>query len=176
MWKLSILLLALACPAAASVGDRIARQASRLVGAGPLAIDHDDCSGFVELVYRRERVPLRGSAEELRRVAASRHALRFRRMRPGDLVFFRNTTSRKGITHVGIVESVAPGGEATFVHRTKSGVVRSHLDLRRPDLERDLRGRVHNDVLRRARRGARARLTGELFAGFADAGRMAAGG
>ena len=176
MGRLGIVMLALACsaPAQASIGARIARRASHLVGQDSLAIARDDCSGFVELVYRNEHVPLDGSSEELRRIAARRHALRFRRGRPGDLVFFRNTTgSREGITHVGIVDSVARDGEATFVHRTNSGVVRSRLDLRRPRIERDARGRVHNDILRRAHRGSRARLTGELFAGFAAADRLA---
>ena len=58
---------------------------------------------------------------------------------------------------VGIVDSVR-GPEVTFVHRTRSGIVRSRLDLRRPH------ARARNDVLRRSPRRA---LTGELLAGFA---------
>ncbi len=157
-----------------SVGRRIAREASRFVGADSLAIARDDCSGFVELVYRRAHVPLAGSSQELRRIAARRHALRFHRARPGDLVFFRDTIEgRRGITHVGIVDSIAPDGASTFVHRSGTGVVRSRLDLRRPHTARDARGRLRNDILRRAGRGARARLSGELFAGFASADRLA---
>jgi cell wall-associated NlpC family hydrolase len=157
-----------------SVGRRIAREASRLVGADSLRINHDDCSGFVELVYRRAHVQLDGSSQELRRIAARRHALRFGRARPGDLVFFHDTIEgRHGITHVGIIEAVARDGAATFVHRASEGVVRSRLDLRRPHTGLDARGRRRNDILRRADRGSRARLSGELFAGFASADRLA---
>lgn len=157
-----------------SVGRRIAHEASRFVGADSLDIDHDDCSGFVELVYGRAHVPLDGSSQELRRIAARRHALRFHRALPGDLVFFRDTTfGKRGITHVGIVDTVAPDGAATFVHRAGTGVVRSRLDLHRPHTGLDKSGRRRNDILRRARSGARARLSGELFAGFASADRLA---
>ncbi len=157
-----------------SVGGRIARAASRFVGARSLPIGRDDCSGFVENIYGHAQVPLDGSSQELYRTAARRHALRRGRASPGDLVFFRDTIAgRRGITHVGIVDSVARDGEATFVHRAGEGVVRSRLDLRRPHTGLDSRGSVHNDILRRARGGVRARLSGELFAGFASAGRLA---
>lgn len=170
--RLLLALMLFATGAQASVGQRIARRASRLVGAESLHIAHDDCSGFVELVYRREHVPLEGSSRELRRIAARRHALRFRHPHPGDLIFFRDTVAGlRGITHVGIVESIARDGEITFVHRSNGGVVRSRIDLRRRSTGRDAQGQVHNDVLRD---GPRPRLTGELFAGFAAADRLAA--
>src|SRR5258708_22368936 len=79
--------------------------------------------------------------------------------RPGDLVFFRNTTARRGFTHVGIVES-ARGGEIAFVHRAGGGIVRSRLDLRRPHQP------AHNDFIKRS--GPRPRLARELVAGFAS--------
>ena len=157
-----------------SVGRRIAREASRFVGARRGAPDRDDCSGFVELIYRRAHVPLDGSSDELRRIAARRHALRFGRAHRGDLVFFRDTIEgQRGITHVGIIDTVARDGAATFVHRAGSGVVRSRLDLHRPHTGLDARGRLHNDILRRARGGSRAKLSAELFAGFASADRLA---
>lgn len=173
--RIAILALSVSAAAQASVGSRIAQRATRMVGARSVGVAHDDCSGFVEWIYRREHVQLEGSSEDLRRIAARKHALRRSgRARPGDLVFFRSTIpGRTGITHVGIVESVSRTGEATFVHRARAGVVRSRLDLRRPRLERDGLGHVHNDILRRAGPGGRARLSGELFAGFADADRLA---
>jgi hypothetical protein len=125
----------------------------------------DDCSGFVRAIYAREGIELHALPERpgengvsnIRRLAAARRALR-RRPRPGDLVFFRDTTQRKGLTHIGIVESVR-GGEVTFAHRAGAGIVRSRLDLRHPHL------RARNDVIRRG--PGRPRLAGEQLAGFA---------
>ena len=139
----------------AAAGLRSVRQISRK--------DTDDCSGFVRTIYRREGLDLaalparpgENGVSSIHRLARTRRALR-RRPRPGDLVFFRNTY-RRGLSHVGIVESVR-GSRVSFVHRTRSGIVRSRLDLAHPH------ARDRNDVLRRPPRRA---LTGELFAGFA---------
>lgn len=148
------------------LGPRLAeraRDAAGLASVHQLArTANDDCSGFVRTIYEREGVrldavpprPGENGVSYLHRVAAARRALRHR-PRPGDLVFFRNTY-RKGLSHVGIVDSVR-GSEVTFVHRAGAGIVRSRLDLRRPH------ARARNDVLRKAPRA----LTGELLAGFA---------
>jgi cell wall-associated NlpC family hydrolase len=152
---------------ASMLGTRLAERAHDAAGLASVRqlsrAANDDCSGFVRTIYGREGVdlaPLPPRAGEngvtyIHRVAAARRALR-KRPRPGDLVFFRNTY-RKGLSHVGIVDSVR-GSEVTFVHRAGKGIVRSRLDLRAPHA----RGR--NDVLRR---GPRPALTGELLAGFA---------
>jgi cell wall-associated NlpC family hydrolase len=153
-----------------ALGTRIAERAH---GAAGLASVHqlsrsanDDCSGFARVVYAREGIDLaalparpgENGVTNIRRLAASRRAMR-RRPLPGDLVFFRDTTSRKGLTHVGIVDSVR-GGQVTFVHRAGRGIVRSRLDLRHP------RSPASNDFIKR---GPRPRLAGELVAGFAAA-------
>jgi cell wall-associated NlpC family hydrolase len=151
----SVLGSRLAEHAHSAAGLRSVRQLSRTAT--------DDCSGFVRTIFAREGVdltalpprPRENGVSWLHRVARERRALR-RVPRPGDLVFFRDTY-RPGLSHVGIVDSVR-GPEVTFVHRTRGGIVRSRLDLRRPHA----RGR--NDVLRRSPRRA---LTGELLAGFA---------
>jgi cell wall-associated NlpC family hydrolase len=151
----SMLGVRLAEHAQAATGLRSVRQLSRSAT--------DDCSGFVRTIYGREGVNLaalparRGESgvAYLHRLAQARRALR-RIPRPGDLVFFRNTY-RPGLSHVGIVESVR-GSAVSFIHRTRGGIVRSRLDLRRPT------ARDRNDVLRR---GPRRALAGELLVGFA---------
>jgi hypothetical protein len=75
---------------------------------------------------------------------------------------------------VGVVEKVARDGTITFVHRGSKGVARARMNLRHPTLHRARGGGVvANDYLRRASRGSRAYLTGELFAGFASPGPLA---
>jgi len=151
----SVLGSRLAEHAQSAAGLRSVRQLSRSAT--------DDCSGFVRTIYAREGVdlavvpprPRENGVSWLHRVARARRALRHQ-PRPGDMVFFRDTY-RRGLSHVGIVDSVH-GPEVTFVHRTRGGIVRSRLDLRHPHSP----GR--NDVLRRPPRRA---LTGELLAGFA---------
>jgi len=152
---------------ASVLGSRLAERAHDAAGLASVRqlsrAANDDCSGFVKTIYGAEGVnltpvpsrPGENGVSYIHRVAAARRALR-QRPRPGDLVFFRNTY-RKGLSHVGIVDSVH-GSEVSFVHRANSGIVRSRLDLRRPH------ARAHNDVLRR---GPRPALTGELLAGFA---------
>jgi len=152
---------------ASMLGARLAERAQAAAGlrsVRQLSRDAtDDCSGFVRTIYRREGLDLaalpaspgENGVVSIHRLARVRRALR-RIPRPGDLVFFRNTY-RMGLSHVGIVESVE-GSRVSFVHRTRSGIVRSKLDLRLPH------ARNRNDVLRR---GPRRALTGELLAGFA---------
>jgi cell wall-associated NlpC family hydrolase len=152
---------------ASLLGARLAERAQAAAGLASVRVlsprATDDCSGFVRVIYGREGVDLtalpphpgENGVSSIHRLARARRALRHS-PRPGDLVFFRNTY-RRGLSHVGIVESVQ-GSEVAFVHRTRSGIVRSRLDLRRPHAA----GR--NDVLRR---GPRPALAGELLADFA---------
>jgi Cell wall-associated hydrolases (invasion-associated proteins) len=67
-----------------------------------------DCSGFVYYLLRRHGISAPHSAAELFRMGkpVSRSELK-----PGDLVFFRNTARRRGITHVGIYI-----GDGKFIH------------------------------------------------------------
>ena len=149
------------------LGSRLAERAGDAAGLRSVRAlsrsETDDCSGFVRTIYAREGIdldsiparPRENGVRRLHRLVRARHALR-RAPHPGDLVFFRDTY-RAGLSHVGIVERVQRS-EVTFVHRTRTGIVRSRLDLLRPHSRR------HNDVLRRPPRRA---LTGELLAGFA---------
>ncbi len=67
-----------------------------------------DCSGFVYYLLSRHGIRAPHSAAALFRMGkpVSRSELR-----PGDLVFFRNTARRRGITHVGIYI-----GNGKFIH------------------------------------------------------------
>ena len=161
---------------ASNLGARIADRAHAAAGLASvreLSPDaNDDCSGFAGVIYRRQGIDLaalparpgENGVANIHRLARARRALRSR-PRAGDLVFFRETTARGGLTHIGIVDEVGPAGRATFVHRAGSGIVRSRLDLRHPHQRRT------NDVLRR---GPHPRLAGELVAGFASPDRLTA--
>jgi hypothetical protein len=171
--------------ASGALANRAAARAAHWVGLPSLRrvsrSVNDDCSGLANLAYRRKglsllperTLPGEGGVAAIHRKARSLGALR-RHPRPGDLVFFRETYDRNrdrrrndGLTHIGVVERVEPNGTVTFVHRAGGGVKRSRLNLYRPSLRRDERGRVLNDYLRRPERATYPRLAGELLAGFA---------
>ncbi|MET0402053.1 MAG: NlpC/P60 family protein [Cystobacter sp.] len=168
-------------------GPHVARRASHLVGASLAAYRvPDDCSGLVRLAYHSVGVELlsqgmrpgENAASAMYRRARKAGALHRRGPQPGDIVFFRETYDRNrdgvrndGVTHVGVIETVAAEGTVVFVHRAGAGVVRSRMNLRRP-VRQTPQGRVLNDYLRRAEDGERARLTSELFAGYASASRL----
>ncbi|MFP2904191.1 CHAP domain-containing protein [Pyxidicoccus sp. 3LFB2] len=178
------------------VGARIAEKATDLVGVTSLRTVSttvpDDCTGLVRLAYTSAGIdlmaPVPGRPGEngvthIYRAARRKGALHRTKPRPGDLVFFRETYDRDndgrrddGLTHVGVVERVEPGGRVTFVHRGGKGIVRSRMHLRWPATHRARASReVLNDYLRRASHPHRAYVTGELFAGFASPEALAPG-
>ncbi|MEK6924173.1 MAG: C40 family peptidase [Candidatus Micrarchaeota archaeon] len=75
-----------------------------------------DCSGFVQQLYLQSR------GSRLSRTAASQFndkrgiLVNKNQLQSGDLVFFKNTGSRKGITHVGIFLS-----GCNFIHAPGTG-------------------------------------------------------
>jgi cell wall-associated NlpC family hydrolase len=170
-------------------GRRVARRAATLVGV-PLSSHHrvpDDCSGLVRLAYQAVGIELLSHGTQpgenavgaMYRRARRAGALHWRTPRPGDLVFFRETYDRNrdgerndGLTHVAVVESVERDGTVVFVHRGGSGVKRSRMNLRLPMKHRGEGERILNDYLRRAEGEERARLTSELFSGYASASRL----
>jgi hypothetical protein len=171
--------------ASGPLARRAAVRASLWVGLPSLSrvsrSVNDDCSGLANLAYRKRGLSLmperprpgEGGVAAIYRKARALGALH-ETPRPGDLVFFRETYDRNrdgrrndGLTHIGVVERVAPDGTVTFVHRAGGGVKRSKLHLGQPGVRRNARGQVLNDYLRRPEKVARPRLAGELFAGFA---------
>lgn len=164
--------------------ERLVTRAASLVGLSSvrLATPHlpDDCTGLARAVYEDAGVELMGAGmagdngvTAIYRLALEHSALHRDRPAPGDLVFFEETYDRNrngrvddGLTHVGVVETVAEDGTVTFVHRGGSGVSRSRLNLEAP------LDRARNDWLRPARRGVAGRLTGELFVAYASASRL----
>lgn len=181
-------------PSRQRTGERIARRATELVGVTSLrsvsSAVPDDCTGLVRLAYSSAGIDLmagpgrtgENGVTHIYRTLRRRGALHRAKPRPGDLVFFRETYDRDndgrrddGLTHVGVVERVEPGGLVTFIHRGGKGVARSRMHLRWPTTHRARASReVLNDYLRRASRRHRAYVTGELFAGFASPERLAA--
>ena len=141
-----------------------------------------DCTGLVEGVYTQAGVTFRGTLKPgdngvtaLYRYARARGRVYTEgRPTPGDLVFFRETYDQNrdgrrndGLTHVGLVEDVAPNGTVTVIHRVRRGVVRYRMNLARPHLPRDPKtGEVLNDLLRHPGPGREPVLTGQLFAAF----------
>jgi hypothetical protein len=171
------------------VGERIVDKATGLVGVSSLRTVSDtvpdDCTGLARLAYTHAGIdlmaPVPGRPGEngvthIARAARRRGALHRAKPRPGDLVFFRETYDRDrdgrrddGLTHIGVVEHVSPGGLVTFIHRGSKGIARARMHLRWPATHRARTGRkVLNDYLRRAFGGHRAYVTGELFVGFAS--------
>ncbi|HSV75089.1 MAG TPA: NlpC/P60 family protein [Chthonomonadales bacterium] len=102
----------------------------RFAGSSPRGFD---CSGFTSYVYRRKGVSLpHNAAQQFRRGQRVQKS----EMKPGDLVFF--TTTRRGISHVGIY-----AGKGKFVHAS-SGGGRVRVDT--------LRSGYYNERFRGARR------------------------
>ncbi|WP_224242592.1 CHAP domain-containing protein [Hyalangium gracile] len=171
--------------ARSQIGRKAVSRAAMWVGLPSLARVsrevNDDCSGLTYLAYWRpglnllpeEVRPGESGVAAMYRKAQALGALRSQ-PRPGDLVFFQETYDRNrdgrrndGLTHVGVVERVAPDGLVTFVHRAGGGVKRSKLHLSLRDVRRDGKGRVLNDWLRRPDKKGPGQLAGELVVGFA---------
>jgi cell wall-associated NlpC family hydrolase len=100
-----------AAPVRSSRGERLVRTALSFRGTpyrfGARGQGAFDCSGFTSYLFARAGSPLP-------RTAAAQYKKGVRipkdQLRPGDLVFFKNTYKR-GISHVGVYV-----GEGRFVH------------------------------------------------------------
>jgi hypothetical protein len=165
--------------------------ARALVGDGTITVGGKsyrfDCSGLVEASLAGGGCPFTGSSAMLWDAAVARGITHRRWVpSPGDVAFFDDTYDRDGngrlgdvLSHVAVVESVDARGTITLIHHSNTGIVRFHMNLRRPAEADDGAGHVLNDPLRvRGRRdpaGTRY-LAGELWRGFASFWRVAGTG
>jgi hypothetical protein len=160
-------------------GMAVAEAAGDLVGRNKLSVHGQgyryDCSGFVEAAHAKAGEPVRGSTKDLYELA-SRHGVLHKKKRPyiGDVVFFddsydRNHNRRRDdeLSHIGIVEEVDSDDTIIVVHLSNSGIVRTHMNLRHPDVHRNEAGVTLNDHLRSTSdRDGGPTLTGQLWRGF----------
>ncbi len=84
-----------------------------------------DCSGLVCKVFDEndKKLPRRSSDQAL-----EGKEITIKEVKPGDLVFFA-TSGANRVSHVGIVHTINPNGEVTFIHSsTSKGVIISSLN------------------------------------------------
>ncbi|MBU1355629.1 MAG: CHAP domain-containing protein [Candidatus Edwardsbacteria bacterium] len=165
--------------------QEIVECAKGLVGTKNLASLNkcfkNDCSGFVIGVYRLMgyRVDIRShrknrSLSEMLFLSLQDKGMAYREYQPniGDAVFFKNTTDvvYDRITHMGLVEEIFPDGTITIIHYSSGMVTRIRMNLKDPYREKNSRGKVINNYLKRDDAGAGKRniLAGALFHSYGD--------
>jgi hypothetical protein len=141
----------------------------------------NDCSGLVIGVYRLMgyKIDIRShrknrSLSEMLFLSLQDKGMAYQEYEPniGDAVFFKNTTEvvYDRITHMGLVEEVFPDGTIVIIHYSSGMVNRIRMNLKDPYREKDRRGKVINDYLKRDDAGAGKRniLAGALFHSYGD--------
>jgi len=73
------------------------------------------------------------------------------------------------LSHVAIVEKIYDDGRVSMLHLGSRGIVPLILNLRQPDLHKDMNGNLQNSFLRvrTSKNDKRPRLAGQLWRGFA---------
>lgn len=112
----------------ASKVDRIVANAMQYKGVryrfGGTTKRGMDCSGVVYVAYGSQNVLLPRVSRDM---AKRGRKISLRKVKKGDLVFFRTSKSRRSINHVGLVVSHKKG-VIRFIHSTSSrGVIVSSL-------------------------------------------------
>ena len=88
--------------------------------------DGMDCSGMVFATFKIFDITLPRSSRDM---AKAGQEVKLNEAKKGDLLFFANNRSRKGINHVGLVTEVTPEGEVKFLHSaTRGGVIISSMN------------------------------------------------
>ena len=84
-----------------------------------------DCSGMVYATFKIFDITLPRSSRDM---AKAGQEVKLEETKKGDLLFFANNRSRKGINHVGLVTEVTTEGEVKFLHSaTHGGVIVSSM-------------------------------------------------
>jgi len=170
-------------------GRAVATAAGSLVGCRKLNVGGDtyrwDCSGMVMAAYAKADEALVGNSKALWE-QAKEAGLLHKRKEPalGDVAFFDNTYDRNRngrrddrLTHVAVVEEVAPDGTITLVHLGSKGVVRILMNLHHPGDRADADGQKINSYLRASsgKDGGKV-LSGDLWVGFGSLWKLDDGG
>ena len=84
-----------------------------------------DCSGLIHTSFKQRKVQIPRTSREM---YAKSYDISLRKVKRGDLLFFKTSRKRGKINHVGLVTSVKNGG-IHFIHSTSSrGVIVTSLD------------------------------------------------
>lgn len=180
--------------------EQVLAAARGLIGKRKVKVNgrtfRSDCSGFVAGVWSVAGVDLMASVDDAPGVNGvamiHRYNERFGEHHtryfpsPGDLAYFDDTydMNRNGrrddpLSHVGIVDSVDPDGTIHVIHLSGRGVVRDPMNLLRPSVRTDERGKKINAWLRVKKKNDppdMPRLMGELFSGFSTVSAVSTAG
>lgn len=84
-----------------------------------------DCSALIQNSFKDAGIDLPRSSKE-QSLAGS--PVEKNNLRPGDLLFFSDPKVGSGVTHVGLVTEILPGGDVRFIHASsKLGVTENLL-------------------------------------------------
>lgn len=167
--------------------EKVLEIARALVGAHSITLSgrryRDDCTSLPLAAYEAAGLDLFSAAQRGDNGVTAIYRFAERQGRvyhggwpvPGDLVFFRETYDlnrdgriNDGLTHVGVVDSVAADATVVVIHRVQRGVVRYRMNLNHPDWRTNPEsGEPINDYLRVKGPTASPLLTGQLFAAYA---------
>ena len=93
---------------------------------GGTSRDGMDCSGMVYATFKIFDITLPRSSRDM---AKAGQEVKLDEVKKGDLLFFDNNGSRRGINHVGLVTDITPEGEVNFLHSaTHGGVIVSSMN------------------------------------------------
>lgn len=142
-----------------------------------------DCSGFITVLNDRndniyfdsselmEHMSGGGKSAGIYRLYAANNAISTENPRPGDLIFFYNTTSRtknskkKQITHIGVVRDVYKDGRVGFIHNTRGRNQLDYMNLKKNNTHR-AGTKIENSYIVSCARGDSSCLSANRFAGF----------
>lgn len=103
-------------PVVETVGQQLVNYAYNFLGTpyvwGGTSTSGFDCSGFTQYVYAQMGYSIKRTAQQ----QYNSNGYEVTNLQPGDLVFFSNTYSASGVTHVGIYI-----GDNQFIHAANSG-------------------------------------------------------